>query len=89
MVIPGGQVQKCFEKGKATGLQGSPWMSQVQRMSSVRSQGSLAVADGWREQEKTNQKQEPGYEKGGFSGWETLNMLTCPEREVSNVSLGL
>lgn len=40
-VIPGGQVQKCFEKGEATGLQGSPRMSQVQRMSSIRSQGVL------------------------------------------------
>lgn len=64
-------------------------MSQVQRMGSIRSQGNLAVADCWTEQEKMKQKQEPGYEKGGFSGWETLNMLTCPEREVDNVSPGL
>lgn len=44
-VIPGGQVQKCFERGEATGLQSSPWMSQVQRTGSIRSRGNLAVAD--------------------------------------------
>lgn len=49
-VIPGGQVQKCFEEGKVTDLQGSPWMSQVQTMRSIRSWESLAMADGWRQE---------------------------------------
>lgn len=37
-----GQVQKCFEKGKVIGLQGSPGMSWVQGMRSIGSLGGLA-----------------------------------------------